>query len=171
MKARFTTDALANNLRGTQLGESGLRRYAPSSSKVGWSPALTGSGGNPSGYEPGNTSAGTTLTGSYVRQDDMVNAWFSIQMSAGFSPGSGFYGMVLPVEANTSYKHAGKWWALDANTGNACEGTIYLFSSTSVVFYYPATAPIGANTALGAGSPWTWAVSDQWHGRLSYLAA
>jgi len=171
VKAKFTFDALANNLRGGQLGEAGLRRYAPSSTKVGFSPSLTGSGSNPTGYEPGNTTPATTLTAVWVRQDDMVNMWFSITMASGYSPGSGFYGMTLPVDANTTYKHAGKWWAFDSNTSNACEGTIYTFSATSVVFYYPATAPIGTNTALGAGSPWTWAVNDQWHGHLTYVAA
>lgn len=171
MKAKFTTDALANNLRGTQLSEAGLRRYAPSSTKVSYSPTLTGSVSNPTGYEPGNTSAGTTLTAAWIRQDDMVNMWFNIQMSAGFSAGSGFWGMVLPVAANTTYKQAGTWWAYDASTGNVADGTIYLFSSTAVVFYYPGTAPIGANTAVGAALPWAWATGDLFQGHLSYLAA
>lgn len=171
MKAKFTTDALANNLRNSQLGEAGLRRYAPSSSKVSYSPTLTGSVSDPSGYAPGIFSPGNTLTAAWVRQDDMVNLWFSLLVGGSFNAGSGVWSLSLPVEANTTYGHIGTWRGTDSNTGNSCNGAAHLGSSTTAVFYYPATAPIGANTSVGHILPWTWATGDTWTGHLSYLAA
>lgn len=174
-KARFSFDALPDQLRQRQLDIANQKRFAPSSTKVYFEPALSAST-PPSGYNSALTPAANRLRAYYIRQDDVFQMWFSLVCGATFNPGVGQWTMAMPVpipSSNTELLAAnvGTWQAFDANTSNLAFGPIWINDANSVRFLYPAAYPVGVSSGLGAAAPWTWANGDLFGGYITFPIA
>lgn len=172
VKARFSSDALQDQLRQRQLDVDNQKRYAPSSSKVYHEPTLTAPT-PPSGFAGAFAPSANRLRAYYIRQDDKFDMWFSLLCGSGFNSGVGEWTMSVPFpipSSNTTliYAAIGTWHARDANTGNVANGTIWVATSTTVKFVYPAAAPIGAETSVGGSAPWLWANNDRFGGHITF---
>jgi len=127
-----------------------------------YTPVLTGSGGNPTGY---------TAAGRYAVTGKTVTCAFKVVFGAG--AGGGTYSISLPIAAQ------------DTSGGGYVGGTIWLYSAggvqMSVVAGIPASALTictyyaatygGALTGVGATTPWAWTTGNFIAGNITYEAA
>lgn len=77
--------------------------------------------------------------------------------SSGFGTGSYYVDVPFPATEDV----IGSWFAVDALTGNECNGQVryQTVPSSSGVLSYHAANP-GARVAVGPAAPWTWATGD-----------
>jgi len=129
-----------------------------------YTPTLTASTTNPTGW---------TTTGYYCQVGKLVVCKFRVMAGASMTTGTGTYRVALPVAANTSSVpdvDAGIVVGYDASPGNFAMFNAYVTNASYVQFGYAATH-LGAFTAVGNASPWTWANTDFIRGTLTYEAA
>lgn len=178
MKARFAWQAQVDQLRDRQLGELGVRRYAPGGDKVPFEPTLYGSVTDPS--FSALTNDNNRLRAKFIRTGDRFDLWFSLKIGTGFSAGAGAWTMNLPDGIETSvlatglaYTNLGIWQARRSSVSSLVFGPITVVTSNSgrVAFEYPATSPIGTPTSIGHTTPWTWASNDEFGGHISFPVA
>lgn len=135
-----------------------------------WTPTLTASVTNPT------LGTGSAAEGFYMKIGRTVIAQFAILFgSSGVNAGSGVYRIDLPVVATQRFTgigwhNVGDVRLVDFGSGEA-RASIGLNSTGLITMTYPAAWPTGAATSVGAAAPWTWAATDQMHGRLIYEAA
>jgi len=123
------------------------------------SPALTGSGGNPTGY---------TSSSRWTRNGSTVIMLFTIVMGA--VPGAGNYSISLPVTAFNTGSTSGTVRLFDSSTGNAHFGR--LATNTTTTLGLQVTLAFGGGLAnVGAATPWVWAAGDIIDGFIIYEAA
>lgn len=131
-------------------------------------------------YTPAWTASGTppallngTLTGRWLRMNQLIIAELSLTMGSTTTFGTGVYFFSLPSTASASsivFNAAGQAWALDAGvkeTGGICKieagGTTFRISG----------APIAAGTGDNWGQtvPFTWGSTDVLTARVMYEPA
>ena len=120
--------------------------------------------------------AGGISLGRYVQIGKLVFYQFRVLFgSSGTSPGSGTYGITVPVSANTSpwpSRTIGTARGYNPGTGQYFGPlNLTLSSATVVVIEYGAVWPIGALSYVTATVPWTWGVNMEFHGIATYEAA
>lgn len=131
-----------------------------------YTPALTGSVGNPT-----LGTGGTVQTGRFFQFGKLVVVSFLIRAgSSGFVNGSGDVRLGLPVpSAAAASSGVGSGVYVDVSaTGTYALAAIQGVSNTFAIFRYDQVA---ASFTLTYASPVTWAVSDEIQGILMYEAA
>lgn len=126
--------------------------------------------------------SGSTQVGYYQQSGVWVACYGTITFGAsGVNAGSGWYGLVLPVEARKSVSQiAGIGYLVDSSDSSAtrvCSLTILagdlVADSTHAYFVIDSgqwAAGSPTNPASSA-APWTWAASDELRWRIEYEAA
>lgn len=118
---------------------------------ISYTPALTAATTNP-------TLGNSTLTGYYVRYDNMYLVQIALTIGSTFVVGSGTYYLSLPVSMAASVVGSGVFY--DSSTGNIYPlVAINTTSSTTVTMYQTDVV----NTALTHAVPVTPATSDAYY--------
>lgn len=128
---------------------------------LSYTPAFTGSGSNPSGFD---------VLGSYVMIGKTVRFSARVIANAGWTDGTGAYRISLPVPAANTITIGGTWVASDVDVPTAAVGNI-LGASTTLADVYSIDAAPPSATVLQPGFPFTIANGDvlRWYG--TYQAA
>lgn len=141
-----------------------------------YTPTLTASTTNPT------LGSGSSATGYYKRLGHRVEGYATIQFgSAGVAAGSGYYGLLLPVEPVNRTRAIGIGYLVDNSdnvrflVASAAVSTPLWAANTSKAIIVVSNAAgagffTGANP-VGAAAPWTWAENDQLLVTFSYEAA
>ena len=141
-----------------------------------YTPTLTASTTNPT------LGTGSSATGYYKRLGHRVEGYCSIQFgSAGVAAGTGYYGLLLPVEPVNRTMAIGIGYLVDNSdnvrflVASAAISTPLWAANTSKAIIVVSNAAgagffTGANP-VGAAAPWTWAENDQLLVTFSYEAA
>ena len=141
-----------------------------------YTPTLTASTTNPT------LGSGSSATGYYKRLGHRVEGYATIQFgSAGVAAGSGYYGLLLPVEPVNRTQAIGIGYVIDNSdnvrflVASAAVSTPLWAANTSKAIIVVSNAAgagffTGANP-VGAAAPWTWAENDQLLVTFSYEAA
>ncbi len=141
-----------------------------------YTPTLTASTTNPT------LGTGSSATGYYKRLGHRVEGYASIQFgSAGVAAGSGYYGLLLPVEPVNRTQVIGIGYLVD-NSDNArfliasaaVSTPLWAASTKKAIIVVSNAAGSGFATGanpVGAAAPWTWAENDQLLVNFSYEAA
>jgi len=141
-----------------------------------YTPTLTASTTNPT------LGSGSSATGYYKRLGHRVEGYATIQFgSAGVAAGSGYYGLLLPVEPVNRTQAIGIGYVID-NSDNvrflvasaAVSTPLWAANTSKAIIVVSNAAGAGVFTGanpVGAAAPWTWAENDQLLVTFSYEAA
>lgn len=166
-----TTGTIAAGSAGQVLTSAGAG-VNPAFQAIGaytsYTPVLTASVSNPT------LGAGSSQTGSYTQIGKMVHYYGEINMGgAGFSAGSVFYRISLPVAAKTLSAIAGNALCFDSSA-NAYAMPLAGISSASTSqlrFPFPDTWSSGPVDFVANTAPWSWGQNDTISWSVVYEAA
>ena len=141
-----------------------------------YTPTLTASTTNPT------LGSGSSATGYYKRLGHRVEGYASILFgSAGVAAGSGYYGLLLPVEPVNRPHAIGIGYLVDYSdnvrflvASAAVSPPLWAANTSKAVIVVSNAAGAGFATGanpVGAAAPWTWAENDQLLVTFSYEAA
>lgn len=141
-----------------------------------YTPTLTASTTNPT------LGSGSSATGYYKRLGHRVEGYASILFgSAGVAAGSGYYGLLLPVEPVNREQAIGIGYLLDYSdnvrflvASAAVSPPLWAANTSKAIIVVSNAAGAGFGTGanpVGAAAPWTWAENDQLVVTFSYEAA
>lgn len=135
-----------------------LARFAGAPS-VAWTPTLIGSVTDPT------LGSGSSAEAEYKIVRGMCHVSVSITFgTSGVSAGSGSYSITgLPIAPKSGRPTwlSGTARIKDSSTGNINTPHVIINDSGVISLRYPFAAPVGADTFVGASSPWTWNTSDR----------
>jgi hypothetical protein len=152
-------------------------------SKPEWRAGVSGAlGSQATRYTPILTAATTdptnwTSAGEWCRIGPLVWCRFTFLAGASVTAGSGNYRIILPVPATppplgvSSGLGTLTCWDSSGNARANVAAILPWPQGDYIEGRYPATWPTGTSTALGPGTPFTWAQGDQILGTLIYQAA
>ena len=141
-----------------------------------YTPTLTASTTNPT------LGSGSSAIGYYKRLGHRVEGYASILFgSAGVAAGSGYYGLLLPVEPVNRTQAIGIGYVIDISdnvrflvASAAVSSPLWAANTSKAVIVVSNAAGAGVITGanpVGAAAPWTWAENDQLLVTFSYEAA
>ncbi len=141
-----------------------------------YTPTLTASSVNPT------LGSGSSATGYYQRIGRRVEGYVEILFgSSGVAPGTGYYGLLLPVQPVNRNQAIGIGYCFDSDeqlrfvVASAAVATGLWAASTSkaiiVVTNDPGEGFGTGDNPVGAAVPWAWEEGDQIHLRFAYEAA
>jgi hypothetical protein len=141
-----------------------------------YTPTLSGSSSNPT------LGSGSSATGYYAQQGKRVWGYGTITFgSSGTNAGSGFYGVVLPVEPINRDVPIGTGFMVDASdeyrlelTALAVATSFWASATSKGVFHVSTGAAAGVLTGatpVGAAAPWAWGAGDIIGFQFDYEAA
>lgn len=141
-----------------------------------YTPTLTASTTNPT------LGSGSSATGYYKRLGHRVEGYASILFgSAGVAAGSGYYGLLLPVEPVNREQAIGIGYLVDYSdnvrflvASAAVSPPLWAANTSKAIIVVSNAAGAGFSTGanpVGAAAPWTWAENDQLVVTFSYEAA
>ena len=141
-----------------------------------YTPTLTASTTNPT------LGSGSSATGYYKRLGHRVEGYASILFgSAGVAAGSGYYGLLLPVEPVNRPHAIGIGYLVDYSdnvrflvASAAVSPPLWAANTSKAIIVVSNAAGAGFFTGanpVGAAAPWTWAENDQLLVTFSYEAA
>ncbi len=141
-----------------------------------YTPTLTASTTNPT------LGSGSSATGYYKRLGHRVEGYATIQFgSAGVAAGSGYYGLLLPVEPVNRNHAIGIGYLVDYSdnvrflvASAAVSPPLWAANTSKAIIVVSNAAGAGFFTGanpVGAAAPWTWAENDQLMVTFSYEAA
>ena len=141
-----------------------------------YTPTLTASTTSPT------MGTGSSVTGYYKQIGKMVHGYAVIVFgSAGVVAGSGYYGLLLPVEPVNRTQPIGIGYVFDYDdnlrfvvASAAVSPLLWAASTRKAIIVNTNVATEGFNTGdnpVGAAAPWTWAENDQIILKFDYEAA
>jgi hypothetical protein len=122
-------------------------------------PVFEGSGSNPVGFD--------TPAGRYMQIDRTVWWWAQVTANSGWTDGTGFYRISLPLQAANVAGVAGHAVAIDASTGDVHLGQFVGTSDTRAAAYWIDGGGTGAKATIHqSGTPFAMADDDvlRWYG-------
>mgnify|MGYP000859542446 CR=1 FL=1 len=141
-----------------------------------YTPTLTASSVNPT------LGSGSSATGYYKRLGRRVFGYLDITFgSSGAAAGTGYYGVLLPVQPANRDQPIGIGYILDSDDSlrlKVCTASVAVglwAASTSKAVLLVDNAPgdgfVTGDNPVGAAAPWTWSASDHILVNFDYEAA